>query len=265
MNGPDVQYVQRRLMELGFYKGPVNGVYNPETRDAVIRAQQSFGLAPDGIVGPDTYNALGLSPTDEVTISPEYVINIDTLTLQLSLQHLGRQAGLFPVAVGKPDTPTPIGDWKIIQKTLNPGGPFGVRWMRINCPWGGYGIHGTDNEASIGTAASHGCVRMHNDDIIQIYDLVSLGTRVKITGNAFTGSLLRIGVEPGSDVLRVQQILQTLGYYRSDLDGFYGPVTEAAVIRFQRDQGLSPDGIVGPMTYNRLQLVNDLALGDVRP
>ena len=86
MNGPDVQYVQRRLMELGFYKGPVNGVYNPETRDAVIRAQQSFGLAPDGIVGPDTYNALGLSPTDEVTISPEYVINIDTLTLQLSLQ-----------------------------------------------------------------------------------------------------------------------------------------------------------------------------------
>ncbi|MBP7330836.1 MAG: peptidoglycan-binding protein [Firmicutes bacterium] len=265
MNGPDVQYVQRRLMELGFYKGPVNGVYNPETRDAVIRAQQSFGLAPDGIVGPDTYNALGLSPTDEVTISPEYVINIDTLTLQLSLQHLGRQAGLFPVAVGKPDTPTPIGDWKIIQKTLNPGGPFGVRWMRINCPWGGYGIHGTDNEASIGTAASHGCVRMHNDDIIQIYDLVSLGTRVKITGNAFTGRLLRIGVEPGSDVLRVQQILQTLGYYRSDLDGFYGPVTEAAVIRFQRDQGLSPDGIVGPMTYNRLQLVNDLALGDVRP
>lgn len=169
------------------------------------------------------------------------------------------------MAVGTPETPTPLGDWKIIQKVKNPGGPFGVRWMRFSCPWGGYGIHGTDNKASIGTAASHGCVRMRADDIIRIYDLVSLGTRVKITGNAFTGRLLRIGVEPGSDVLRVQQILQILGYYRGDLDGFYGPATEAVVIQFQRDQGLDLDGIVGPQTYERLQLANDLILGDKRP
>ncbi|MDD4239553.1 MAG: peptidoglycan-binding protein [Desulfotomaculaceae bacterium] len=265
MNGPDVQYVQKRLMELGFYTGPVDSVYGPETRDAVIRAQQSFGLATDGIVGPDTYNALGLSPTDDFTISPEYVISIDTSTLQLSLSRRGQPIGVFPVAVGTPNTPTPLGDWKIIQKTTNPGGPFGARWMRLNCPWGGYGIHGTDNEASIGSAASHGCIRMHNNDVIRVYDLVPLGTMVKITGNAFTGRLLRIGVEPGSDVLRVQQILQILGYYRGDLDGFYGPATEAAVIQFQREQGLIPDGIVGPQTYDRLQLANDLVLGDRRP
>lgn len=265
MEGPDIQYVQKRLKELGFYTGPDDGVYGRETRDAVIRAQQSFGLVTDGIVGPDTYNALGLSPSDDVTISPEYVIAVDTRTLQLSLSRRGQQVGLFPVAVGTPNTPTPLGDWKISQKTMNPGGPFGVRWMKLNCPWGGYGIHGTDNEASIGTAASHGCIRMHNSDVIRIYDLVSLGTRVKITGNAFTGRLLRIGVDPGSDVLRVQEILQILGYYRGDLDGYYGPLTEAAVIQFQRDQGLTPDGIVGPQTYDRLQLSNDLVLGDRRP
>lgn len=266
MEGPDVQYVQKRLKELGFYTGTVNGVYGPETRDAVIRAQQSFGLITDGIVGPDTYNALGLSPTDEVTVSPEYVISVDTRTLQLSIrQRGGQQIGVFPVAVGKPDTPTPLGDWKIIQKTMNPGGPFGVRWMKLNCPWGGYGIHGTDNEASIGSVASHGCIRMHNNDVIRVYDLVSLGTRVKIIGNAFTGRLLYVGVDPGSDVMRVQQILQILGYYRGDLDGFYGPATESAVIQFQRDQRLTPDGIVGPETYDRLQLANDLALGDRRP
>jgi peptidoglycan hydrolase-like protein with peptidoglycan-binding domain len=85
MRGPDVQYVQKRLKELGFYTGPEDGVYGPETRDAVIRAQQSFGLITDGVVGPDTYNALGLSPTDDVTISPEYVISVDTRTLKLSL------------------------------------------------------------------------------------------------------------------------------------------------------------------------------------
>ncbi|MDF9406905.1 MAG: putative L,D-transpeptidase YkuD [Pelotomaculum sp. PtaB.Bin013] len=265
MEGPDVQYVQKRLKELGFYTGPANGVYSPETRDAVIRAQQNFGLTADGVVGPDTYNALGLSPKDDVTVAPEYVIIIDTRTLQLSLRQFGREIGVFPVAVGTPNTPTPLGDWKIIQKTKNPGGPFGVRWMRLNCPWGGYGIHGTDNEASIGSAASHGCIRMRNDDITRIYELVPLGTRVKITGDAFTGRLLRIGVEPGSDVLRVQQILQMLGYYRGDLDGFYGPATESAVVQFQRAQGLSPDGIVGPLTYDRLQLANDLVLGDRRP
>ncbi len=265
MEGPDVQYVQKRLEELGFYTGPANGVYNQATRDAVIRAQQSFGLTADGVVGPDTYNALGLSPRDDVTVAPEYVIAIDTRTLQLSLRQSGRQIGTFPVAVGAPNTPTPLGDWKIIQKVRNPGGPFGARWMRINCPWGGYGIHGTDNEASIGSAASHGCVRMRNNDVVRVYDLVPLGTGVKITGDAFTGRLLRIGVDPGSDVLRVQQILQMLGYYRGDLDGFYGPVTEAAVIQFQRDQGLDPDGIVGPQTYERLQLANDVVLGDRRP
>lgn len=265
MEGPDVQYIQKRLTELGFYTGPVNGVYGPETRDSVIRAQQSFGLVTDGIVGPDTYNSLGISPKDDVTVAPEYVIIVDTRTLQLSLRQFGHQIGVFPVAVGKPETPTPLGDWKIIQKVKNPGGPFGVRWIRLNCPWGGYGIHGTDNEASIGSAASHGCIRMRNDDIIRVYDLVTLGTRVKITGNAFTGRLLRIGVDPGSDVLRVQQILQILGYYRGDLDGFYGPITEAAVIQFQRDQRLDPDGIVGPQTYDRLQVLNDLVLGDRRP
>lgn len=265
MQGPDVQYVQKRLKELGFYTGPDDGVYGPETRDAVIRAQQSFGLATDGIVGPDTYNALGLSPTDDVTIAPEYLISIDTNTLQLTLNRRGQQIAVFPVAVGKPETPTPLGDWKIIQKTMNPGGAFGVRWMRLNCSWGGYGIHGTDNDASIGSAASHGCVRMHNNDVIRLYDLVSLGTRVKIMGNAFTGRILRVGVEPGSDVLRVQEILQVLGYYRGDLDGYYGPVTEAAVIQFQRGQGITPDGIVGPQTYDRLQLTNDVVLGDRRP
>ncbi len=265
MVGPDIQYLQKRLAELGFYRGPVNGVYTPETRDAVIKAQQNFLLAADGIVGPDTYNAVGLSPEDDFTIAPEYIIFIDTSTLELSLSRSGRQTGTFPVAAGAPNTPTPLGNWKIIQKIENPGGPFGVRWMRLNCPWGGYGIHGTDNEASIGSAVSHGCVRMRSDDVIRVYNLVQLGTRVKITGNAFTGRLLRLGVDPGADVLRVQQILQILGYYRGDLDGYYGPVTEAAVINFQRDQQLSPDGIVGPETYERLQLVNDLVLGDRRP
>lgn len=86
----------------------------------------------------------------------------------------------YPVAVGKPSTPTPTGNWTIVQKAMNPGGPFGARWMRLSVPWGGYGIHGTNNPKSIGRAVSHGCVRMYNKDVIQIYPLTPIGTPVKI-------------------------------------------------------------------------------------
>jgi hypothetical protein len=148
---------------------------------------------------------------------------------------------------------------------MNPGGPFGTRWMKLNVPWGGYGIHGTDNPSSIGTAASHGCVRMYNEDVNELYDIVPLGTPVQIIGRVYTGRILKIGVPPGDDVRYVQEILQILGYYRGDIDGYYGPLTEQAVRQFQEANGLAVDGIVGPNTYEALQRQRDIAVGDTRP
>jgi lipoprotein-anchoring transpeptidase ErfK/SrfK len=60
---------------------------------------------------------------------------------------------------------------------MNPGGAFGARWMRF---YNGYGIHGTNNPASIGKAVSNGCVRMFNRDVIQVYSKVDYGTPVRI-------------------------------------------------------------------------------------
>ncbi|MHB9094655.1 MAG: L,D-transpeptidase family protein [Eubacteriales bacterium] len=168
---------------------------------------------------------------------------------------------IYPVAVGKPSTPTPIGDWVIIEKQVDWGGPFGVRWMRLNVPWGGYGIHGTDNPSSIGTAASHGCVRMYNEDVTRLFSTVPMGTPVKITGRVFTGRVLQVGVEPGSDAAAIQQRLQVLGYYKGDIDGVYGNQTRDAVIAFQTARRLVPDGVVGPSTYEELEKVYDAALG----
>ena len=56
----------------------------------------------------------------------------------------------------------------------------------------------------------------------------------------------------GSDVAEVQARLSELGYLPGPIDGIFGTKTEAAVIHFQRDRGLTPDGIVGPLTYNAL-------------
>ncbi|SHE64869.1 L,D-transpeptidase catalytic domain [Caloramator proteoclasticus DSM 10124] len=84
----------------------------------------------------------------------------------------------FKIAIGKKSTPTPKGQFKIIDKALNPGGAFGTRWMRF---YKGYGIHGTNNPSSIGYAITNGCVRMYNKDIERLFPLVPVGTKVIIT------------------------------------------------------------------------------------
>lgn len=265
MEGIDVQNVQQRLKELGFYEGDITGVYDRETAEAVRRFQQQNGLVADGIVGPDTWNAIGISPEFLDVFNSEYNITVDLEQKELTLKQGERFIKVYPVAVGKPSTPTPTGTWKIIQKTVNPGGPFGARWMRLSIPWGGYGIHGTDEPESIGTAASHGCIRMYNEDVIELYDIVPLGTVVNIVGVTFTGRMLYLGVEPGEDVRRLQEILRVLGYYDGPLDAVYDEEVRDAVLELQREYGLTPDGVVGASTYEILEKLNDILFNDQEP
>lgn len=84
----------------------------------------------------------------------------------------------YPVAVGRPSLPTPLGTYRVAEKQLNPGGAFGVRWLGLSAP--GYGIHGTNDVSSIGKSISHGCVRMYNPDVIELYDRTEIGTIVRI-------------------------------------------------------------------------------------
>lgn len=84
----------------------------------------------------------------------------------------------FPVAIGKMLTRTPTGEFRIVNKQKNPGGPFGELWMGLSKPH--YGIHGTNDPSSIGKAVSHGCVRMYNKDVLELSRFVPIGTRVTI-------------------------------------------------------------------------------------
>jgi lipoprotein-anchoring transpeptidase ErfK/SrfK len=103
----------------------------------------------------------------------------------------------FPVAVGQPAYPTPLGSFSIRTMTRNPwwyppdrpwaegadpippgpGNPLGTRWMGLG---GGVGIHGTYNSGSVGTAASHGCIRMHISSSEWLFERVRIGTPVFI-------------------------------------------------------------------------------------
>jgi len=266
MQGPDVAELQKKLAEYGFDPGKKDGIYGPKTDYALRAFQKSSRLPVDGIVGPETWIYLNCNMyqtvfSQQIYYSPSIIIDVEKKRLLYSSSNLTKQ---YKVGVGKKSTPTPLGNWYITQKALNPGGPFGVRWMRLSVPWGGYGIHGTNNPKRIGTAVSHGCVRMYNDDVIELYDMTPIGTPVTIIGRAYTGRLLQLG-DKGTDVKEVQKWLKSLKYYKAKIDGYFGPVTEKAVIIFQKDKYLVPDGIVGPATYNALQKSIAIGTGDTEP
>ena len=109
-----------------------------------------------------------------------YSITINVTARRLTLLKNGKVFKTYPIAVGKPSTPTPKGNFRIINKAYQPGGPFGARWLGLNAPNGDYGIHGTNNPSSIGNAVSNGCIRTYNNNIIELYNTVPIGTPVKI-------------------------------------------------------------------------------------
>lgn len=109
---------------------------------------------------------------------PNYRIIVDLSDRTLYLLDNNNVVRAFPVGIGKMLTETPVGEFTIINKAPNPGGPFGAFWMGLSKPH--YGIHGTNDPSSIGHMVSHGCIRMYNSDVLELSSLVPIGTRVTI-------------------------------------------------------------------------------------
>jgi hypothetical protein len=104
----------------------------------------------------------------------------------------------FSVAVGTPSHPTPVGNFRVISKEKNPtwdppnspwaeglgpvppgpGNPLGTRWIGTSAP--AIGIHGTPQPWTVGTAASHGCIRMYMREVEWLFERVRIGTPVFI-------------------------------------------------------------------------------------
>jgi lipoprotein-anchoring transpeptidase ErfK/SrfK len=129
---------------------------------------------------------------------PTY-ITIDRAAFTLRLWKNLKLVKSYPIAVGMQGLATPAGTYTIDDKQVNPAwhvpnsdwagdlagqvippgpeDPLKARWMGF---YNGAGIHGTDETSSIGTYASHGCVRMLIPDVIELYDQVPLGTPIYI-------------------------------------------------------------------------------------
>lgn len=189
----------------------------------------------------------------------EFEIMIDLTESMLYLFKDGEIVKKYVIAQGKPSTPSPIGVWEIVSKARSWGSGFGTRWMGLNVPWGTYGIHGTNKPGSIGQRASHGCFRMRNKDVKELYDMVPYKTKVYVYGGPYgnLGSQL-VRLSPGdrnSHVVEVQKRLKRLGYYNGAIDGIYGEGMKAALLRFKKDKGLPYNHYVDWATYKALGIM----------
>ncbi|MFA6850075.1 MAG: L,D-transpeptidase, partial [Selenomonadaceae bacterium] len=140
----------------------------------------------------DTENTL--KKTNTMESSKKIIVNLASCSLAFYINNT--KVRLYPVAVGTIYTPTPVGNYSILEKEVNPewispeneamqiasgeDNPLGYRWMRF---WGNYGIHGTNRPESVGRYVSNGCLRLKEANAEEIFDLVTVGTPVEIMYN----------------------------------------------------------------------------------
>jgi len=165
----------------------------------------------------------------------------------------------YVIATGTKDTPTPIGTFVINHRFAGELGGFGTRFLGLNVPWGQFGIHGTNKPQSIGSNASHGCIRMYVQDSEDLYARVPNGAKVVIEGGPY-GLLDNRLVElhPGdrsSHVAALQGRLRALGYYYGNPDGIYGAGTVQAVRAARKALGLAASDSADSAFYQAIGLI----------
>ncbi|KSU88645.1 N-acetylmuramoyl-L-alanine amidase [Priestia veravalensis] len=217
-----------------------------------------------------------------------HFIVINKANNQLAYYKNNKLVRTFSVATGRTNSLTPEGKFRIVNKIVNrpyytgkiPGGdprnPLGNRWLGINARGTNgttYAIHGNNNPSSIGKYISSGCVRMYDNEVEWLFSQVTVGTPVVITNSsksfdaiaAANGYKVSGSSQPsqpavsglkkgsrGNEVRTLQQKLTSLGYDTKGVDGIFGNNTDTALRRFQKDRGLSVNGVVDSATQKAL-------------
>ncbi len=163
-----------------------------------MRGKKTFEMAALAMAVLTIHGALAEERVKRTVVSagnskaePVRQIVISIPDRKLALLEDGLVVKTWRTAVGTESTPTPGGTYTIVNRVANPtyylpgkvitpgpSNPVGTRWMGLSLK--GFGIHGTNNPGSIGRKASHGCVRMKNRDIEELFDLVRVGDTVEL-------------------------------------------------------------------------------------
>lgn len=211
--------VQEQLNTVLYCGLAVDNIFGPLTEAAVRNFQARAGLDVTGVVDPSTWRRLfsGFPLPANVVASPGttggalateqfggYAIELNLGERTLRLLQDGGVVAAYPIAIGKPATPTPTGTFSILNKAVDPGGVFGTRWLGVTPT--GIGIHGTNAPSSIGLAVTNGCIRLYNQDVETIFPLVNVGDPVVIVGGAAApGAGTNYTVQPGDTLFLLAQ------------------------------------------------------------
>lgn len=150
-------------------------------------------------------------------VEPAVHVEINIPEFKLRVYRDGQVIRTFPVGVGRPGYPTPIGHFRVITAVehpiwenpyMGPGArrigagkdnPLGTRWIGFHrTAQGEYGMHGTDSPETVGKLSSHGCIRMKIPDAEALYGMISVGTPVRVIYETH-----RLGHEGGKLLLHV--------------------------------------------------------------
>ena len=205
-------------------------------------------------------SAASAQPTPEQAGVPEgRWIWIDVHQKSLTLYEGTTVLRRYVIATGTRDTPSPIGTFFITSRFAGELGGFGTRFLGLNVPWGQFGIHGTNKPSSIGSNASHGCIRMFVKDSEELYGLIGNGAKVVIEGGPYgwldQGLKTLHPGDRGNHVAALQARLLQLGYGYQWPDGIYGAGTQAAVRRAQEALGLEACGFADIALYQAVGLI----------
>ena len=238
-----VRAVQRRLKELGYYKGSADGDFGPATEEAVKAFQRANGLSADGKVGEKTLSKMNSKDAvtykqAHATATPKPTQRVTNTPRPTATPNLEKDYYLTIGSKGK--------KVETLQRRL------------IELGWLGGNVTGTYDEA---TAAAVSAFQRKTKDLWEDGIAGPDTLRALYSSNAARGSgssssqtnreTLEFGSE-GAEVRRLQQKLKDLGYLSGSVDGKFGVATEAAVIAFQKNNNLTADGKAGTATLNKL-------------
>ena len=240
-----VRALQRRLKELGYYSGSADGDFGPATEKAVMEFQRANGLKADGKAGQQT---------------------LSKLNSRSAISYKEAHATATPRVTAKPTprvtaTPRPTATPNLSKDYYLSAGASGARVRTlqgrlIELGWLGGKVTGTYDEATEAAvrAFQKKTKGLYEDGVAgpgTLQALYSDGAARSGTVAASSGETLELGSE-GAEVRALQTRLRSLGYLSGSVDGSFGVATEAAVIAFQKQNGLTADGKAGNATLNRI-------------
>ena len=198
---PDAAYaVTATVPDVAVHESPGGAVLDTLANPLPSGAPRTFLLADPATAGewlevwvPVRPNGTrGWVRASEVELAEVgYRLEVSTADNELMLLEDGEPVRTFPVATGTGDTPTPLGTFfltELLEPTNRGYGPYAYGlsgFSEVLSDFGGgpgqIGLHGTEDAGSIGRAASHGCIRLANEDITELAELLPLGTPVVIS------------------------------------------------------------------------------------